>query len=117
MSVFCLYSPPFSARGILFAAAVALIATAHTAPAAVAFGVIVIVQISFFRVRYNYCLFSAWRGFAVLFFIGWRCQYEEPKRELFPEVLHLKQMIANFGIGKEVRYMHTYIDEMCHVNE
>ncbi|CAN0227561.1 unnamed protein product [Pylaiella littoralis] len=29
-------------------------------------------------------------------------QYEEPKRELFPEVLHLKQMISNFGIGKEV---------------
>lgn len=29
-------------------------------------------------------------------------QYEEPKRELFPEVLHLKQMIANFSIGKEV---------------
>lgn len=29
-------------------------------------------------------------------------QYEEPKRELFPEVLQLKQMISNFSIGKEV---------------
>ncbi|CAM9146216.1 unnamed protein product, partial [Ectocarpus sp. 12 AP-2014] len=29
-------------------------------------------------------------------------QYDNPKRELFPEVLHLKQMISNFGIGKEV---------------
>lgn len=29
-------------------------------------------------------------------------QYEDPKRELFPEVLHLKQMIANFGMGTEV---------------
>ncbi|CAM9733939.1 unnamed protein product, partial [Sphacelaria rigidula] len=29
-------------------------------------------------------------------------QYEDPKRELFPEVVNLKQMIANFGMGKEV---------------
>ncbi|CAM9194930.1 unnamed protein product [Ectocarpus fasciculatus] len=29
-------------------------------------------------------------------------QYDNPKRELFPEVLNLKQMISNFGIGKEV---------------
>ncbi|CAB1120211.1 unnamed protein product [Ectocarpus sp. CCAP 1310/34] len=29
-------------------------------------------------------------------------QYDNPKRELFPEVLHLKQMISNFGIGNEV---------------
>lgn len=29
-------------------------------------------------------------------------QYEDPKRELFPEVMNLKQMIANFTIGKEV---------------
>lgn len=30
-------------------------------------------------------------------------QYEEPKRELFPEVMNLKQMISNFSISKEVK--------------
>ncbi|CAM9675104.1 unnamed protein product, partial [Laminaria digitata] len=29
-------------------------------------------------------------------------QYEDPNRDLFPEVLNLKQMISNFGMGKEV---------------
>lgn len=33
-------------------------------------------------------------------------QYEDPKRELFPEVLNLKQMIANFSMTKEASRLH-----------
>lgn len=40
-------------------------------------------------------------------------QYEDPKRELFPEVVHLKQMIANFRMGREVSTVPSYSTLFC----